>query len=75
MEKRLQTEELIATEGPMNSVALEDAAAYLGINSQEEITIEQARQLRAKKRKIITASKKMGRRVSREVTRQSNRLE
>jgi hypothetical protein len=59
----------------MNSVALDDAAAYLGIDDQDELTIDQARQLRAKKRKIVTSSKKMERRVSREVTRQVDRLE
>jgi hypothetical protein len=75
MKKRLKNEELTATEGPMNSVALDDAAAYLGIDDQDELTIDQARQLRAKKRKIVTSSKKMERRVSREVTRQVNRLE
>jgi|TARA_R110000850_G_C9882076_1_gene458059 hypothetical protein len=75
MKKRLKNEELTATEGPMNSVALDDAAAYLGINDQDELTIDQARQLRAKKRKIVTSSKKMERRVSREVTRQVDRLE
>jgi hypothetical protein len=75
MKKRLKNEELTATEGPMNSVALDDAAAYLGIDDQDELTIDQARQLRAKKRKIVTSSKKMERRVSREVTRQVDRLE
>jgi hypothetical protein len=75
MKKRLKTEELIETEGPMNAVALDDAAAYLGFSDLTELTIEQARQLRAKKRKIVTASKKMERKVSKLLTRHADRLD
>jgi hypothetical protein len=59
----------------MNAVALDDAAAYLGFSDLTELTIEQARQLRAKKRKIVTASKKMERKVSKLLTRHADRLD
>jgi hypothetical protein len=59
----------------MNAVALDDACAYLGINDRDNLTVEQARQMRAKKHKIVTSTKKMERRVSRQLTRQQNGLE
>lgn len=59
----------------MNAVALDDARAYLGLTGQEILTQEQQRQLRAKKKKIITASKKLERRIDRVITRHSDRLE
>jgi len=75
MKKRLNEEDLTATEGPMNAVAIDDARYYLGLQNQIELTAIQERQLRAKKRKIVTSTKKMERRVSREVTRRANRLD
>lgn len=59
----------------MNAVALDDARAYLGLAGKTHLTVEEERLLRAKKRKIVTSSKKLERRVSREVTRRANRLE
>jgi hypothetical protein len=75
MKKRLTTEDIIATDGPMNAVAKDDAMYYLGLETKEELTVDEGRALRAKKNKIVTASKKMERKVSREVTRRANRLE
>jgi hypothetical protein len=59
----------------MNAVAKDDAMYYLGLETKEELTVDEGRALRAKKNKIVTASKKMERKVSREVTRRANRLE
>jgi hypothetical protein len=59
----------------MNPVAKEDAMCYLKLADQDHLTSLQERQLRAKKQKIITSTKKMDRRISREVTRQADRLE
>jgi len=75
MKKRLTVEELIATDGPMNSVALEDAMYYLGLETNSELTVDEGRKLRAKKNKIVNSSKKMERKASRELTRRSDRLE
>jgi hypothetical protein len=75
MKKRLSAEDLTANDGPMNSVAKDDALYYLGLENKEELTVDEGRALRAKKNKIVTASKKMERKVSREVTRRANRLE
>lgn len=59
----------------MNAVALDDARAYLGFQNRTQLTIDEERQLRAKKQKIVTSSKKMERRVSREVMRRLDRLD
>ena len=75
MKKRLEPEDLIETEGPMNAVALDDACAYMGIPDRSDLTVDQERHLRAKKSKIITASKKMERRVSKLLTRHADRLD
>lgn len=73
MKKKLEADQLAETEGPMNSVALDDARTYLGLDGKEELTVDEFRALRAKKKKIITSSKKLDRRVSHEVTRQAKR--
>ena len=75
MKKKLDTEDLIVTEGPMNAVALEDAKCYLGMETQTELTHIEEKVLRAKKKQIVTSSKKMERKVSREAYRQADRLE
>jgi hypothetical protein len=75
MKKRLTTEDITATDGPMNAVAKDDAMYYLGYGAKEELTVDEGRALRAKKNKIVTSSKKMERKVSREATRLANRLE
>lgn len=75
MKKRLTDEDLTETYGPMNAVARDDAAAYLGLENRDILTQEEHRQLRAKKKKIVTSSKKLERRVDRELTRRANRLE
>ncbi len=59
----------------MNAVALDDACAYLGIVNKSDLTVDQERHLRAKKSKIVTASKKMERRVSRVLTRRANQVD
>lgn len=59
----------------MNAVARDDAAAYLGLADREILTPLQYRQLKAKKKKIITSSKKTDRRVDRELTRRADRLD
>jgi hypothetical protein len=68
-------DEILATEGPMNAVALEDARVYLGLENRQTLTVEEAQALRAKKRKIVTSSKKLERRIDRELTRSADRLE
>lgn len=75
MKKRLEMDEIVATEGPMNAVALEDARVYLGLENRTYLTPEEEQALRAKKKKIVTASKKMDRRIDRELTRCADRLE
>lgn len=74
VDKHLNTERLTETEGPMNAVALDDARYYLGLEGKAELTPVEERQLRAKKKKIVTASKKRDRRISHELTRAANRL-
>lgn len=75
MEKKLHIEQLTETEGPMNAVALDDARHYLGFEGKTELTPVEEKLLRAKKHKIVTSSKKMERRISREVTRRADRLD
>jgi hypothetical protein len=58
----------------MNAVALEEARAFLGLTGTGPLTPDQERQLRAKKKKIITSSKKRERRIDRELTRRADRL-
>lgn len=74
MKKRLENQELTATEGPMNAVALDDAMVYLGLDNTEGLTEVQEKTLRAKKKKIVKSSKKQDRRVSRELQRRSEQL-
>lgn len=59
----------------MNAVAIDDARAYLGFQNRTHLTPDEERTLRAKKKKIVTATKKMDRRVSRLLTRHADRLE
>jgi hypothetical protein len=75
MKKRLEIDEILATEGPMNSVALSDAKVWLGLDGRTQLTPEEERLLRAKKKKIVTSSKKLDRRVDRELTRRADRLD
>lgn len=58
----------------MNPVAENDARAYLGLSGQQELTILDEKRLRSKKKKIVKSSKKMDRRVDRELTRRANSL-
>lgn len=74
MKKRLTDEDLTETYGPMNAVAQDDAKAYLGLEDRAHLTPIEERQLRAKKRKIVTSSKKLERRIDRELTRRADRL-
>lgn len=74
MKKRLDPEELTETSGPMNAVAMDDAKCYLGLENRTELTPVEEKVLRAKKKKIVTSTKKMERRFSREVTRRADRL-
>jgi hypothetical protein len=73
MIKRLNPEFLADTDGPMNSVALEDARNYLHLDNAE-LTILEEKALRARKRKIVTSSKKQDRKYSRELTRRAEQL-
>jgi predicted lipase len=75
MRKKLDDEELTETNGPMNAVAQDDARAYLGLDNRSELTPVEQRMLRAKKKKIVTSSKKLDRQIDRELTRRANRLE
>ena len=75
MRKKLDTESLVETEGPMNQVAFDDALTYLGLDDCETLSPVEEKIARAKKRKIVTASKKMDRRISREVTRKANGID
>lgn len=74
MKKKLEIEDLTVTEGPMNAVALETARAYLGLQHKEYLTPEEERSVRAKKKKIVVATKKMDRRVDREISRRPDCL-
>jgi hypothetical protein len=58
----------------MNAVAMDDALAYLGMEDRELLTPIEERQARAKKRKIVTSSKKMERRMSRTLMRRVDSL-
>jgi hypothetical protein len=58
----------------MNAVAQDDAKVYLGLEDRAYLTPIEERQLRAKKRKIVTSSKKLERRIDRELTRRADRL-
>jgi hypothetical protein len=75
MKKKLDPDELVAPEGPMNAVALADAMVYLNLNPYAELTPEQEIALRAKKKKIVTSTKKMDRRIDREIRRRPDLLE
>jgi len=59
----------------MNAVAQDDAMVYLGLDNRTYLTPVEEKALRAKKKKIVTASKKMDRRVDRELTRRADRLD
>jgi len=59
----------------MNQVATDDAKAYLGLEGRRSLTPIEEKHLRAKKKKIVTSTKKLERRVSREVTRRADRLD
>jgi len=74
MQKRLNLEDLINTDGPMNSVALDDALHYLGLENKTVLTPHEEHALRAKKKKIVTSSKKLDRRVSRELVKRADRI-
>lgn len=73
MKKKIGAAQLAETDGPMNAVALDDARTYLGLDGKEELTVDEFRALRAKKRKIITSTKKMDRKISREAIRTTKR--
>jgi len=76
MKKRIEIAQIIETDGPMNSVAKEDAYSYLGLDeTDEEISISDHKALRAKKKKIVTSSKKLDRKISRETLRKVNRID
>lgn len=75
MRKRLDDERLTETNGPMNPVAMDDALVYLGLDDRAYLTPIEEKALRAKKKKIVTSSKKMDRRVDRELTRRADRLD
>lgn len=59
----------------MNAVAMDDARAYLGFQNRTYLTPDEERTLRAKKKKIVTSSKKMERRISRLLTRRADRID
>ena len=75
MKKKIEDKDLTETEGPMNAVAMDDAKAYLGLENRTNLTPVEEKQLRAKKKKIVTSSKKMERRFDRELTRRADRLD
>lgn len=59
----------------MNAVAMDDAKAYLGLENRTNLTPVEEKHLRAKKKKIVTSSKKMERRFDRELTKRADRLD
>lgn len=75
MRKKIDDERLKETEGPMNAVALDDALTYLGLDYCTTLTPVEERALRAKKKKIVTSTKKQDRRAARELTKRANRFE
>lgn len=74
MRKKLDNESLTEVEGPMNAVALDDALVYLDLHDKTHLDPLEEKAVRAKKKKIVTSSKKMDRRVSREITRRADQL-
>lgn len=59
----------------MNAVAQDDAMVYLGLDNRTYLTPIEEKALRAKKKKIVKSSKKLDRRIDRELTRRSDRLD
>ena len=67
MKKQLELEDLIKTNEPMNSIAYDDAMYFLGFDNHTCLSPVERKKVRAKKRKIITAYKKLNRRVGKEI--------
>ena len=62
--KKISREDLIATEGPMNNVANEDAMVYANADPNRPLDNKRRRIVVAKKQKIKKSSKKSDRRLT-----------
>ena len=68
--KKITPEEIEDIHGPMNSVAKEDALAWAGappVKHLSKLDAEMEREVRAKKKKAKTSSKKHDRAVSKHI--------
>lgn len=68
--KKFQIQDLEDIHGPMNSVAKDDALAWAGappVKHLSKLDAELEREVRAKKKKAKTSSKKYDRRISKNI--------
>lgn len=64
MYKRVNFENFEEVEGAMNKTAIYDALVYTGLYKKERLNPEDIRELRAKKKKIVTSDIKHQRHIS-----------
>lgn len=72
--KKISREDLIATEGPMNNVANEDAMVYANADPNRPLDNKRRRIVVAKKQKIKKSSKKSDRRLTKSLIRNVDNL-
>jgi len=72
--KKITREDLIATEGPMNNVASDDAMVYANADSTRPLDNKRKRAVVAKKQKIKKSSKKTDRRITKSLIRNVDNL-
>jgi|TARA_R110002074_G_scaffold396746_1_gene586451 hypothetical protein len=72
--KKITREDLIATEGPMNNVASDDAMVYANADSTRPLDNKRKRVVVAKKQKIKKSSKKTDRRITKSLIRNVDNL-
>lgn len=68
--KKFSKDDLVDTHGPMNSVSKEDALVYSGAPQVEHLSklnTDKKREVLARKRKLVNASKKQERRISKNI--------
>lgn len=73
--KKVNTEDLTVTEGPMNNVASEDARVYANVDENRPLDNKRKRIVVAKKQKIKKSSKKADRRVNKNLLKNINELQ
>tara|TARA_B100001057_G_scaffold481281_1_gene555144 strand:- start:466 stop:705 length:240 start_codon:yes stop_codon:yes gene_type:complete len=68
--KKFNKAVLSDTLGPMNSVSKDDALAFVGVSNVkhlDNLNVETKREVLAKKRKLVTSTKKQERRISKDI--------